>query len=63
MSIFFTVAFDISIHIICFISKQKFQLFVKVTHDFSILNDTELVIFGECLFYSLFVIHTPCIWK
>ena len=46
-----------------FISKEQFQLFVKVAHNFTVLNNTELVIFCECLFKRLFVSHTTCIRK
>ena len=44
-----------------FIFKQLLELSVEVAHDFTILNDTELVVFRERLFYRLFMSNTTCI--
>ena len=49
--------------ILFLVSKQQFQLFVKVTHDFTILNDAELIVFSKCFFYRLLMRHTSCIWQ
>ena len=49
--------------ILFLVSKQQFQLFVKITHDFTILNDAELIVFSKCFFYRLLMRHTSCIWQ
>ena len=48
---------------VSFLSEEQFQLAVEVAHDFSILNDSELLIFGQSLFFGLLVCDVPTIWK